>query len=110
MTKAEEIQAVKDFTASLPKDSYLRPWLESSLPEIEADIRSDFMVSPSITAARKECQRMIDAEKQDCQVLRQNAEQEATRIITRANQQADGIRTRLYQNLRSFVVDLGFST
>jgi cell division septum initiation protein DivIVA len=110
MTKAQEINAIKEFTANLPKDSYLRPWLESSLPEIESDIRNDFPVSPAINLARVECNRMLEAEKRDCQVLRENAERQAANIVKQANQQADSIRNRLFTNLRGFIVDLGFSS
>ena len=53
MTKATEIATLKGFTERLPHDSYLRPWLESILPEVEADIRNDFPVSPSPQAGRK---------------------------------------------------------
>ena len=109
MTKAQEINVIKEFTASLPKDSYLRPWLESSLPEIEADIRNDFPVSPSIALARVECNRMLEAEKRECQLMRENAERQAANIVKQANQQADSIRNRLFANLRGFIVDLGFS-
>jgi hypothetical protein len=109
MTKAEELNAVKNFTASLPTDSYLRPWLESVLPEIEADIRSDFPVSPSFKLARVECDRIVNDTRRHCDGVRQRAEQEAAHIIAQARKEADGIRHRLFNDLRGFVATLGFS-
>ena len=109
MSKAEELKAVKNFTASLPADSYLRPWLESVLPEIEADIRSDFPVSPSLKLARVECDRMVNDTRLHGEGVRQRAEQEATRIIAQARSEAEAIRHRLFSDLRGFVATLGFS-
>jgi hypothetical protein len=109
MTKAEEINVVKNFTASLPADSYLRPWLESVLPEIEADIRSDFPVSPSLKFARVECDRMVNDTRQHCAGVRQRADQEAARLINQARTEATVIRHRLFNELRGFVATLGFS-
>src|ERR1019366_5990203 len=103
MTKAEELNAVKNFTASLPTDSYLRPWLESVLPEIEADIPSDFPVSPSSKPRGVEGARIVNDPRRHCDGVRQRAEQEAARIIAQARKEADAIRHRLFNDLRGFV-------
>jgi len=47
MTKLQEIQALQSFIESIPLDSYIRPWLESVLPIVEADMNSDII--PFIT-------------------------------------------------------------
>ncbi len=52
MTKATELALLKEFTNSLPKDSYLRPWLEEIMPEVEHEITCDFMPTPSIRESR----------------------------------------------------------
>ena len=54
MTKSEELDHLRAFTASLDTDTYLRPWLESVLPEVEREIRCDFPLSPSVEASRKQ--------------------------------------------------------
>lgn len=53
MTKATEIALLKEFTNSLPKDTYLRPWLEDVIPEVEREIISDFMPTPSVSECRR---------------------------------------------------------
>ena len=50
MTKAQEIETLTTFVHTLPKDSCLRPWLEDVLPQVESDIKTDFCVSPSVSA------------------------------------------------------------
>jgi hypothetical protein len=47
MTKLQEIQALQSFIESIPVDSCIRPWLESVLPIVEADMNSDII--PFIT-------------------------------------------------------------
>ena len=86
MTKATEIATLKGFTERLPHDSYLRPWLESILPEVEADIRNDFPVSPSPQAGRAEAERLIAS-----------GQAEATRLITEAKTAAE-VLTRCARN------------
>jgi hypothetical protein len=50
MTKALEMEHLRAFIASLPKDTYLRPWLEENLLIIERDITDDFCISPTSLA------------------------------------------------------------
>lgn len=109
MTKTEEITSIKDFAARLPVDSYLRPWLESVLPEIESDIRNDFPVSPSLKLARIKCDRLVSDARQHCDAVRQRADQEAAQIIHHARNEAEGIRLRLFDDLRGFICKLGFN-
>ena len=94
MTKSEELQAITHFTTSLPKDSYLRPWLESILPGIEAEIRCDFPVSPSLANTRIECQQLITAAKAQAQT-----------IITQATQAAAALDQKAKAN-RKYCTDL----
>jgi hypothetical protein len=46
MTKNEELNALADFIGRLPEDSYLKPMLARMQPDIERDIRSDFVPDP----------------------------------------------------------------
>jgi hypothetical protein len=71
MTKKEEHEALQKFTDSLPAYTYLRPWLESVLIEVEAEIRRDFPVSPSNQKTRVECDRLRLETKQFCEQSRQ---------------------------------------
>jgi hypothetical protein len=94
MTKKQETQALQSFTESLPKDTYLRPWLESILLEVEREIRSDFPVSPSIPQARAECEGLRMETKQLCARSIEEAQTKADRIIKDALERAQSIRSR----------------
>lgn len=46
MNKTQELHALTAFIASLPHDSYLRPWLEQELPGVERAMSND--LDPSL--------------------------------------------------------------
>jgi cell division septum initiation protein DivIVA len=75
MTKTQEIDALVKFTNSIPKDSYLWPWLVSVQASVVADIRNDVVVGPSIEDSRKQCSQMLaDAEAQADGIIREAKE------------------------------------
>jgi len=78
MCKQQEIDALTQFTESLPRDSYLRPWLEDVLPQVRADIRNDFPVAPSLTETRRQAEAILTG-----------ANQQATDIVATAQSQAE---------------------
>jgi hypothetical protein len=43
MTKAQEIEALKGFAASLPQNTYIAEWLAYIIPSVERDIISDII-------------------------------------------------------------------
>ncbi len=59
MTKEQEINALQDFTQSMPADSYIRPMLTLCLPRIIQDIRADLIPDPvmEIDAMRANLER-----------------------------------------------------
>lgn len=61
MSKAEELETLRRFAASLPAGSYLAGWLLAVLPTIEADMRGD--IFPSVTPAETRA-LCADLEKQ----------------------------------------------
>ena len=104
MTKKEEIAALIAFAKSLPADTYLRPWLEEILPEIQQEITSDFLPSPSIRDSR----RRAEAQAQDILL---EATVKAERIVKDATDQAlslkrqagsfrDRVLSSLYQSTK----------
>lgn len=109
MSKAEEIDSLTRFIMRLPHDSYLRPWLESVLPEVRADIRNDFPVSPSLVKARDEAAAIVKDAKDESTRLTVNAQSQATLIVEEAKQDAQRIRYRLNTELRTCIGQLGFS-
>ena len=83
MTKSEEITLALQWRASLPSDprmSYLGMWLDSTLPQVLADIRDDRM--PEVT--------MSEVSTRVAEILA-NAEQRAKDIVTKAVRLADEI-------------------
>jgi hypothetical protein len=44
MTKQEEFSCLRSFIMTLPKDSYLRPWLDSVSVEVSQMIKSEISV------------------------------------------------------------------
>lgn len=54
MTKLEEMKRYDAFVASLPEDSYLRPWLTDIRESIETDLRCDVIPYRSMKSAREE--------------------------------------------------------
>jgi hypothetical protein len=100
MTKAQEIEALDKFVRSLPKDSYLWPWLVQVQAEVVADIRNDVMVSPSIAATREQCDQMVLRAEGEVKAIIAKAEVDARRIETEARDESASIRSRLQEMLR----------
>ena len=109
MSKAEEIDTLTRFIMRLPHDSYLRPWLESVLPEVRADIRNDFPVSPSLVKARDEAAAIVKDAREEATRLTVNAQAQAASIVEQAKQDGQRIRYRLNTELRACIGQLGFS-
>ena len=49
MTKAQEIELLRQFIAAIPEDSYLKPALQAVIPFIQSEMQSDFF--PDIVGA-----------------------------------------------------------
>jgi hypothetical protein len=106
MTKATEIATLKGFTERLPHDSYLRPWLESILPEVEADIRNDFPVSPSPQAGRAEAARIITEARTEAVSLVAVAKELAKTIRETAITDAKTVRDNLRYKIQTIANEL----
>lgn len=82
MTKTQEIETIKTFTMSLPQDSYLRPWLEEVMPQIEADIRNDFPVHVmTISQMNRHCAQIENDAKQRMAEMLEKARKDADRLV-----------------------------
>lgn len=95
MTKIQEIDALVNFTNSIPKDSYLWPWLVQVQAQVVEDIRNDFIVSPNIHETRQRCsQMMADAEAQAAGIVREakeKAEREEEKVREWRQSMRDGL-------------------
>ena len=101
MTKQQEIEAIRGFIATLPVDSYIRPWLDNVLPEVESEIRNDFMVSPSLRATRLQCDALLADTQAQCQEMLAKAKAQFERIMKTTNDESQRVRDRLAGDLRS---------
>lgn len=106
MSKNQELQRLEQFIASLPKDSYLRPWLEDVRPQVESEIRSDFPVSPSLFATRVDCDALKETTRAHCTALFEAAQREADRIITTARDDARRLKARACDHFRAALREL----
>jgi cell division septum initiation protein DivIVA len=84
MCKQAEIDALTRFIESLPRASYLRPWLEDVLPQVRADIRNDLPVAPCLTETRKEAAAILAAAHQQAADVVAKAQTEAERVTKQA--------------------------
>lgn len=101
MTKQQEIEALRQFAASLPADTYLRPWLESILPSVESDIRSDIypVVTPA-DARRAHDERVAAAQAKADEILNR-ANDYAAATMKEARQMKERAASHVRQALRS---------
>lgn len=95
MTKQQEIDALRKFTASLPQDSYLRPWLDDVLPQVEQDIRNDFPVSPSLSRTRQDCVMRENECAKLCRDAREQTRRDCDTLERQAHQRCQNIRNNL---------------
>lgn len=105
MTKSEEISHLEQFIASFPRDSYLRPWLESIKESVIRDIRNDFMVEKTTAEVRQEQELLIKSTREEAERIMCKAQEQAAKL-TRATEQktADAVnlaRRRLYEALNT---------
>ena len=101
MTKQHEIESLKAFALSLPMDSYLRPWIESVIPQVESEIRSDFYPSPSISETRKFCEAEIKFARTQADGIKQAAVEQAKKHLKEADDRYDRITRSIYDVVHS---------
>lgn len=77
-TKEEEKQIIQDTIAKLGQDSYLGPWLQTVLYELEAMMRADCFPRVSLADSQAEADKIVA-----------KAEKAADAIIVRAKQEAE---------------------
>ena len=79
MTKAEEIQVLRDAAKTLGPTSYCGPWLNSVIAEVEKEVRCDFLPSPSISQTALECETMLETARRQAEGIALQAEEKAKR-------------------------------
>lgn len=91
MTKQQEIEAIKTFAASLPKHSYLRPWLDDIMPIVESDILSDFVINVQTR------RQILDTVGKEASETIEAAKRQALAIVSKSNDEAARIRAAFTQ-------------
>lgn len=92
MTKNQEIEILLEAAVKLGDNSYCGPWLTGIAEEVRAEIRSDFMPSPCIWLAEKQCAD-----------IRKNAKDYADALILAATTTADKIRTEARSHANTII-------
>jgi hypothetical protein len=118
MTKAEEITAFRNFTATYPPDTYLGKWLRDIADLVEVDIRNDHFPTQTpresfaegqahIKQARIEAEKIREAAIRDAQSIIKNGEAVADKVREEARQDAKRIAESFQSEIRSLQYKLG---
>ncbi len=80
MTKNQEIEILREAAAKLGKDSYCGEWLNSIIPHVESEIRSDFVPVFLPSHAEKQANEIIANAKERAKNILDNAQKEGERM------------------------------
>ena len=100
MNKSQEIGILRDASAKLGPNSYCGPWLAGVISEVESEIRSDFMPSPTLAATQRQCDAMLESMKAECASLRESAQKECVELRRKTAQWDSSIRESTASVLR----------
>ena len=84
MTKQQELDAWKDFSESLPIQSYSKGALCSLLIELENALRSDYIPTLSLFEAGQRASDLIEGAKKTAEGILKHAKENAERIVSKA--------------------------
>jgi cell division septum initiation protein DivIVA len=88
MNKSEEIQRYDEFVASLPENSYLRPWLAGIREQVAADIRNDIFPSSTPRESYENAENIRKEARETARTSIDLAKAEAERILDAAHKRA----------------------
>jgi len=74
MTKQQELKILDKAIAELGAQSYLGPWLAEVRAEVEREITSDCMPTPTLRETREQCNRLVEQQEQARQTADARAE------------------------------------
>ena len=95
MTKQEELTSLASYRESLPKDSYLRPWLEEVFIEVQNCILSDFSIhTRTLRELQAEIDKRCNAAEQYCDSAIKRGDQYLIDAINKANDDVQSIKDR----------------
>jgi hypothetical protein len=88
MTKQEEFSCLRSFIMTLPKDSYLRPWLDSVSVEVSQMIKSD--IFPNINISDTDAQ--LKKKRDECLAW---CEQQRNATVKKCDQEVENARNQI---------------
>lgn len=92
MTKDQELRALEAFIASLPQNTYLRPWLAAVLPEVRAALRQDILPQETVIGPAA-CYDAIAQARSQAGTIVLDAKQLAKEMLEQARLDAQEFRT-----------------
>lgn len=104
MTKNQELEMLKDFIQTLPKDGYLRDWLNGVYSSVETDIRSDFYPIITIKLCKDECERLLKVAQDEAENIVKQAKVEKERVQS----STQNIVRQAYNDLHKAIKQLGY--
>ena len=108
MTKKQEIAHVRALIKTLGPDTYLGPWLQEVVDQVEQYIISDIFPDISLKKCEEEIKKSLEACKKDCELMRLRTDnhcvelekagrEEASRIVGQAAINKERIKQVLQQ-------------
>ena len=104
MTKAQEIEILRNAVAQLGAASYCGPWLADQLLSIESAITSDYPPEAyafSLREAHIHCEKLIAMAKEESAAIEKLAKVDADRIRESACKFSESVRGDLKQSIES---------
>jgi hypothetical protein len=105
LSKAEEIETLRQTAINLGPCSYCGPWLLDQLESIAADLRSD-LTPQTYESSQRIARDRISAAEEHAAALLSLTRKQAEKIKAEAYRQADGIRSSTLKALRLAVDSL----
>ncbi len=111
MTKKSEIELVDSFIQQAPRDSYVGAMLRHIRPQIEADIRSDFIPQPDLAFIERDIvsarERLAELQKQQATVAQEIAHQRSLQAsiynrLTECQRDLNSTMAAIVNTLRNF--------
>lgn len=112
LTKSDELTAIRNLAEQLGPDSYLRPWLQGSLPYLEDSLITDIYPVPALRlhqlAAADRIQGLLSMQNAQAEArdVMESAHKKADELLQQAREEADRITGRAWQALRLAIKEL----
>lgn len=99
MNKHAELALLRELATKLGPYSYCGPWLESQIPEIEADMKAD--LPPAVSWSR--CQERYAAALKAAQEIEEKAKETGRRDLARAEARIDALKAEARKALQHLI-------